>query len=242
MKMVKRIALVIVALLAVGAILLALWYRIDGQPLPETAQYLAGEGFAAVKEDDGSFVFTPIAANGHGLVIMHGALIKPQSYAQTAAYFAQLGYTVFVPSGPGRLSVNAVDSAAARLDSFGVQDWFFIGHSMGGYSSLELISRHQPNVRAVALWAAGVPADFSGLNLPMLYIWGDNDGLQPLERFAEGQANLPESVHYVTLPGANHKNFAMYSHQYFDNNAILDPQLQIDFANDTTAVFFAQHF
>jgi hypothetical protein len=34
----------------------------------------------------------------------------------------------------------------------------------------------------------------------------------------------------------------MYSHQYFDNNAILDPQLQIDFANDTTAVFFAQHF
>jgi pimeloyl-ACP methyl ester carboxylesterase len=242
MKMVKRIALVIVALLAVGAILLALWYRIDGQPLPETAQYLAGEGFAAVKEDDGSFVFTPIAANGHGLVIMHGALIKPQSYAQTAAYFAQLGYTVFVPSGPGRLSVNAVDSAAARLDSFGVQDWFFIGHSMGGYSSLELISRHQPNVRAVALWAAGVPADFSGLNLPMLYIWGDNDGLQPLERFAEGQANLPESVHYVTLPGANHKNFAMYSHQYFDNDAILDPQLQIDFANDTTAVFFAQHF
>jgi pimeloyl-ACP methyl ester carboxylesterase len=242
MKMVKRIALVIVALLAVGAILLALWYRIDGQPLPETAQYLAGEGFAAVKEDDGSFVFTPIAANGHGLVIMHGALIKPQSYAQTAAYFAQLGYTVFVPSGPGRLSVNAVDSAAARLDSFGVQDWFFIGHSMGGYSSLELISRHQPNVRAVALWAAGVPADFSGLNLPMLYIWGDNDGLQPLERFAEGRANLPESVHYVTLPGANHKNFAMYSHQYFDNDAILDPQLQIDFANDTTAVFFAQHF
>jgi len=242
MKMVKRIALVIVALLAVGAILLALWYRIDGQPLPETAQYLAGEGFAAVEEDDGSFVFTPIAANGHGLVIMHGALIKPQSYAQTAAYFAQLGYTVFVPSGPGRLSVNAVDSAAARLDSFGVQDWFFIGHSMGGYSSLELISRHQPNVRALALWAAGVPADFSGLNLPMLYIWGDNDGLQPLERFAEGQANLPESVHYVTLPGANHKNFAMYSHQYFDNDAILDPQLQIDFANDTTAVFFAQHF
>jgi pimeloyl-ACP methyl ester carboxylesterase len=242
MKMVKRIALIIVALLAVGAILMALWYRIDGQPLPETAQYLAGEGFAAVEEDDGSFVFTPIAANGHGLVIMHGALIKPQSYAQTAAYFAQLGYTVFDPSGPGRLSVNAVDSAAARLDSFGVQDWFFIGHSMGGYSSLELISRHQPNVRAVALWAAGVPADFSGLNLPMLYIWGDNDGLQPLERFAEGQANLPESVHYVTLPGANHKNFAMNSHQYFDNDEILDPQQQIDFANDTTAVFFAQHF
>ncbi len=242
MKMVKRIALVIVALLAVGAILMALWYRIDGQPLPETAQYLAGEGFAAVEEDDGSFVFTPDAANGHGLVIMHGALIKPQSYAQTAAYFAQLGYTVFVPNGPGRLSVNAVDSAAARLDSFGVEDWFFIGHSMGGYSSLELISRHQPNVRALALWAAGVPADFSRLNLPMLYIWGDNDGLQPPERFADGQLNLPESVHYITLKGANHKNFAMYSHQYFDNNAILDPQEQIDFANDTTAVFFAQHF
>jgi len=242
MKIIKRIALVIVALLVVGAILLALWYRIDGQPLPETAQYLAGEGFTAVDENDGSFVFTPDAANGHGLVIMHGALIKPQSYAQTAAYFAQLGYTVFVPNGPGRLPINAVDSAAARLASFDVDDWFFIGHSMGGYSSLEFISRHQPNVRALALWAAGVPADFSSLDVPMLYIWGDNDGLRPPGDFAEGQSNLPESVRYITLEGANHKNFAMYSHQFFDNDAILDPQQQIDFANDTTAVFFARHF
>ena len=242
MKIINRIALVIVALLVVGAILMALWYRIDGQPLPQTAEYLAGDRYDAVEKDDGSFMFTPAVANGHGLVIMHGALIKPQSYAQTAAYFAQLGYTVFVPNGPGRLSINAVDSAATRLDSFGVENWFFIGHSMGGYSSLELISRHRPNVKAVALWAAGVPADFSRLDVPMLYIWGDNDGLQPPERFAEGQANLPASVHYITLEGANHKNFAMYSHQYFDNDAILDPQKQIDFANDTTAVFFAKHF
>ena len=102
MKIAKRIALVVVLLLAVGAILLALWYRIDGQPLPETAQYLAGEGFAAVEEDDGSFVFTPDTANGHGVLIMHGALIKPQSYAGTAAWFADRGYTVFLPhGGPG---------------------------------------------------------------------------------------------------------------------------------------------
>jgi hypothetical protein len=39
-------------------------------------------------EDDGAMVFTPALANGHGLLIMHGALIKPLSYTKTAAFFA----------------------------------------------------------------------------------------------------------------------------------------------------------
>ena len=163
--MIKKIGIGIVSLLVLAALILVAWYQIDGQPLPETDQFMAGEGYTVTESDDGSFLFSPVASNGHGLLIMHGALIKPQSYLQTAAYFAQLGYTVLVPNGPGRLSVNAIDSTAARLGDFDVDDWFFIGHSMGGYSSLEFISRHQPKVAAVALWASGTPADFSNLDM-----------------------------------------------------------------------------
>jgi pimeloyl-ACP methyl ester carboxylesterase len=239
--MFKKIAFTSLGLLAIGMLVLGAWYQIDGQPLPETSQFLHGPEYSSRTGTDGSLVFSPAAPNGHGLLIMHGALIKPLSYAKTAAYFAARGYTVFVPSGAARLSVNAVDDAAVRMRTFGVRDWVMLGHSMGGLSSLTLIERHAPNVRAVALWACAMPADFSRLNVPMLFIWGDHDGLLPAARLADARSKLPASTRYVTLPGANHQGFAMYSHQFFDNPATIGWSEQIDFANAQTAAFFAAH-
>jgi pimeloyl-ACP methyl ester carboxylesterase len=236
----KKITMVIVGLLVLCAAVLLAWYQIDGQPLPETAQFLAGDGFAVTEADDGSLVFRPDVSNGHGLLIMHGALIKPKSYAKSAAFFARRGYTVLLPNGMARLSIIAVDDAAARMKDFKVRDWFVIGHSMGGMAGLTLIARHRPNVTAVALWAASQPSDFSALSIPILFLWGDTDGLLPPERFASAKANLPATVEYVTVQGGNHQDFAMYSHQFFDREGQLGWAAQIDLANETTAEFFAR--
>jgi len=34
----------------------------------------------------------------------------------------------------------------------------------------------------------------------------------------------------------------MYAHQFFDNTATIDWMKQIDFANETTAAFFSEHY
>ena len=219
---------------------MAAWYRMDGVPIEATEHFLAGEGFTFTRRDNGDLIYTPATPNGSGILIMHGALIMPQSYANTAAYFAARGYTVFMPWGPGRLSIIAVERVAAELPDFGLDHWFFIGHSMGGMASLEMIEKHGAKPTAVALWAAAMPADFSGIDVPILYIWGDNDGLLPVERLEASKKNLPKHVNFVTLEGANHKNFAMYSHQFFDKKAKVSWIDQIDFANETTAEFFAR--
>lgn len=234
----KRILMVLVGVLALAGLVLFAWYQIDGQPRPETAAFLAGAGYTVAEEPDGTLVFTPASANGRGLLIFHGALIKPRSYAKTAAYFAGAGYTVFIPAGPTRLSIRAVDSAAARLPAFGVREWFLLGHSMGGFASLDLLARHRPPVTGVALWATAMPADFSGLDVPMLMLWGDRDGLMPKERFAEARERLPAATEFVTVPGANHQDFAMYTHQFFDNPGELGWSAQIDLADAKTALFF----
>ena len=236
---IRRIGQGVLGLLVLVVVALVIFYQVDGQPLPEAGQYLEGAGYTARIEEDGAMVFTPAAANGHGLLIMHGALIKPLSYAQTAAFFARQGYTVFVPTGAARLSIAAVDDAAARLASFDVRDWVLIGHSMGGFAGLELVTQHQPPVRAIALWACAMPGDFSSVSLPMLFIRGDRDGLLPPERFADARSKLPVTVQYVNLPGGNHRGFALYSHQFFDGVATMGPAEQIQFANDETAAFFA---
>lgn len=241
MQMLQKLTLIFLGLLLFGIVLLLVWYRIDGIPVENTREFLIGNGYSYTQDNYGNMLFTPKASNGYGIVIMHGALIMPQSYAKSAAFFARLGYTVYLPNGRGRLSITAVDKVAERLQEFDIKDWFFIGHSMGGMASLETISRHAINAKAVALWATAMPRNYSDQKVPILFIWGDNDGLLPIERFRIGQSNLPADVEYVTLPGANHKNFAMYTHQFFDNDATIDWMEQIDFANQTTADFFARH-
>jgi len=236
--MVKKLVWLFLGLLLTGTVVMVSWYRIDGIPAEETEKFMTGDGFASVEEENGSLLFTPAASNGYGILIMHGALILPQSYAKSAAYFAARGYTVYLPNGPGRMSIAAVDASADRLDEFGLEGWFFIGHSMGGMASLEVITNHDIDAKGIALWATAMPRDYSDVDAPILFIWGDTDGLLPPERFALARANLPESVTYITLEGANHKNFAMYSHQFFDAEATIDWMAQIDFANEQTAAFF----
>jgi pimeloyl-ACP methyl ester carboxylesterase len=237
--LIKKVSLALGGILLTAGFILAGWYQIDGQPLPETEQFLNGTGYSVSTGDDGSFVFTPDATNGYGLLIMHGALIKPQSYARTAVFFAARGYTVYLPHGFARLSIAAVDVAAKRAETFGLKGWFLIGHSMGGFSAMTLMTKHPLPVKALALWASATPGDFSDSDLPILFLWGDHDGLLPAERYAQTKLNLPASTQFVTVKGGNHQNFAMYSHQFFDDEASIGWAEQIDIANEETARFFA---
>lgn len=238
--MIRKILLAAVSALLIAVIILTGWYQIDGQPLADTTAYLNGTGYSVAESDDGSLVFSPAAGNGYGVLIMHGALIKPQSYAKSAAFFAQRGYTVYLPYGLARLSIMAVDDAAMRMKAIGLNGWFVIGHSMGGLSSMTLITKHSMPIKAVALWASAMPGDFSDSSLPILFLRGDHDGLLPAERFAETRQNLPASTEFITIAGGNHQNFAMYSHQFFDAEATIGWAEQIAFANQKTAEFFSR--
>jgi hypothetical protein len=49
---------------------------------------------------------------------------------------------------------------------------------------------------------------------------------------------LPDATRYITVEGGNHRNFAMYSHQFFDNEGTLDWREQVMLANEQTLAFF----
>ena len=133
----------------------------------------------------------------------------------------------------------ALDAAARRMAALGMDEWFSIGHSMGGMASLEFIERHpEVPISASALWACSIPTDYSRVATPILFLWGDHDDLLPAERFENGKAKLPASVIYRTVEGANHKDFAMYGHQFLDGEGQLGWQAQIDLANEQTLAFF----
>ncbi len=220
--------------------LMTIYYRIDGIPTPETDRYLDSPDFTLSEERDRGLLLQPKIANGRGILIMHGAVIKPRSYAKTAAYFAERGYTVYLPYGFNRMSIAAIDKTARRISQSKLANWYAIGHSMGGMAGLSVVRQLPDRFRAVALWATAMPADFTDLSVPILFLWGDKDGLLGPGRYATAKSRLPAATEHMTLHGANHQDFALYSHQFFDGLGDLGPEKQIDQANHATAKFFAQ--
>jgi len=240
--MAKKILLTFIGAFVLAFVLLFFWYQIDGQPLDEVNDYLQGDRYQVKQLDSGGFIVEPQSANGYGLLIMHGALIKPAAYLKTAAYFSSRGFLVYIPDGGWtRLSINAVDQAAQTMQSQDVSAWFAIGHSMGGFSSMTLFDQYDLPVNAVALWAAAMPEDFSAIDLPVKFIGGSVDGLLGTERFASMKKNYPSTTEFTEIKGANHKNFALYSHQFFDNPATIDHNDQIEQAQNITFEFFNQY-
>lgn len=238
----RMIGAILLAVVVVALGGMALLYAVDGRPLPEADAFLSGEDYSVTAGDDGSFVFRPARPDGRGIVIMHGALIRPKSYANTAAFFARRGYTVLLPYGGWlRLPISAVDRTVARLAEFDVDRWYLIGHSLGGMASLELLRAGANDVHAVAIWGSGMPFDYTDIKTPMLFLWGDDDGILPDERLQSVKDNLPAGTRYVTVEGGNHRNFAMYSHQFFDNDGSLDWREQTALANEQTLEFFARY-
>jgi predicted dienelactone hydrolase len=83
-----------------------------------------------------------------------------------------------------------------------------------------------------------MPRDFSQLSKPLMFISGNKDGLLPPKRLAGSKNNLPAKTIYKEIDGGNHKNFALYSHQFFDGEATIAHEQQIDQANALTLAFF----
>ena len=150
--MIKKLVFLFLGLLLTSALVLLGWYRVDGIPIEETDRFMSGAGFHVTEQHNGDLLFRPAYSNGHGIVIMHGALILPQSYAKSAAFFASRGYTVYLPSGPARMSIAAIDRTAETVSNSNIKEWFFIGHSMGGMASMEVITTRGIEPEAIALW------------------------------------------------------------------------------------------
>ena len=223
----------------VGLVLVA-WYQIDGQPLPQTRTFLESTSFVARELPSGGWDFVPATPNGKGVLILHGALIKPQAYVATAAFFAREGYYVFIPAGDFRLSLPAAGRIADGLSSSSIAEWFVIGHSMGGMTALEVATQTSKPITGIAIWAGAMLEDFSEFPVPLLFLHGDRDGLLPKDRLAQTRALLPPTTRFRLIEGANHRNFAMYSHQFFDDQAQVDPEVQREMAQQWTLEFFRE--
>ena len=230
MKIIKRIALVLVIVVALLSIGFVVWAETPLGPAPEALAALKSDSQVTVTTND-FITFKPSNLQlSTAFIFYPGGRVDYRSYAAPLRAIAEQGYLVVLV--PVRLNLAFFDINAANpvFEKYPeIQHWIVGGHSLGGVASA-LFAKGHPQVEGIVFWAS-YPADDSLKNsdLKMLSIYGTND-MAGMAKFDETKSLLTADAKYVVMDGGNHAQFGDYGPQPGDNAATIsraDQQAQV---------------
>jgi hypothetical protein len=230
MKILKRIALgllIVVALIGIGFVV---WAETPLGPAPEALVALKSDSQVTVTVDK-FITFKPSNLQpATGFIFYPGGRVDARSYAAPLHAIAAQGYLVVLV--PVRLNlaffdINAAEPVFAAHPE--ITRWVVGGHSLGGVAS-EIFASSHSQINGLIFWAS-YPADTSikNSNLRVLSIYGTND-MAGMAKFDETAALNPADTQYVVIQGGNHAQFGDYGPQPGDNAATIsraDQQSQV---------------
>lgn len=219
MKIISRVLLALLIVVALAALGLVLWASISAQEATGGATVVLQQN--GVQREDGLLVFRPDVTTDRGLIYYPGGLVEPEAYAVTAQGIADAGYLVVVPKMALNLAFTGINRADAVREAFPeVSSWVVGGHSLGGAMAAEYARNNVNSIDGLIMYAS-YPAsfeDFEGFGVPILAIVASNDpGAPRQEAFYEAiAASSPASL--VVVDGGNHRQYADYRYQRNDGN------------------------
>ncbi len=229
-KIILRVALIIVLIIAIASVGFVVWASNPAQPMQEAIAALESDTDVSVNSENW-IVFTPINAEPTtGIIFYPGGLVDARAYAPTMHEIAQRGdYLAVIVPMPLNLAVFGIGRASEVIAAYpSIEHWVIAGHSLGGAMAANFVRSNPDAVDGISLWAS-YPAssdDLSLLDVIVYSVYGTNDGLASVEDVENGRALLPENASYIAIEGGNHAQFGWYGDQNGDNPATITRETQ----------------
>lgn len=221
-----RILLGFIALIALIVIGFIVYSQFDYGPSEILEEQVDLE---AVERDDQGLIFMPEDSNGQGLILYQGAKVEAEAYAYLGKKLSEQGYTVSIPDLPLKFGIFGVDKAEAVIADYPeIGSWFIGGHSLGGVAAAMYADEHQNELAGLFFLGSYPSGDFALSDLPMLSVYGENDGLTLLDDIENNRILFSANSEFVEIPGGNHAQFGLYGEQKGDNPADIQPLEQQD--------------
>ena len=233
MRILKWVLLILLAVILLVLAGFTVWAYTPLGPMPEAIAALQSDAQVQV-ETSPWLTFTPTGTQPTtGFVFYPGGRVDPRSYAPSARALAEQGYLVTIAPMPFNLAVFKPAAADAVIAAHPeITDWVIGGHSLGGAMAANYVYTHPDAVQGMALWA-GYPAGNNSLadrQLPVVSIYGTNDGSAARFSTEATRALLPADTRYVPIEGGNHAQMGWYGPQPGDGTATIsreDQQQQV---------------
>ena len=171
---------------------------------------------------DNRLEFEPVKKAGKIFVFFPGALVDPYAYAPMCHKIAEAGFKAVIVFMPYRLAQFGYNKpSATALFSDTSKQYFLSGHSKGAAIATRFIHEKIAKISGLILMGTTHPVSFdlSDLKIPVMKIYGLNDGVATPGKVESNKNKLPEKTIFVPIAGGNHSQFAYYGFQLGDKKA-----------------------
>ncbi len=182
------------------------------------------ESNASVKvtQPNDVLVFTPTQSYEKVIIFYPGALVDPDAYAPLCRKIAEDGHQTIICKMPWRLATKGYwkIKETGMLDDPSKQ-YILIGHSLGGKMAAQFVHENPGLIHGLILLGTSHPRDIdlSTSEIPIMKIYGSQDGVANVETVEKNKAKLPLSTEYALIERANHSQFGYYGFQLGDSKA-----------------------
>ena len=164
------------------------------------------------------------------------------AYAPLMHELADNGILCILLHMPGNLAVLDADAADGYAGQYSnVTDWYIGGHSLGGVMAASYAAKHADAFGGVILLASYSTADLSDLGLTVLSVYGSEDGVLKLDKYADNRKHLPADVVEEVIDGGCHAYFGSYGAQDGDGVPRITNEEQIHTTVDYVKNFVNLH-
>ena len=191
-----------------------------------------------VEQKGNTLAFIPENAET-GLIFYPGGKVEYTAYAPLMRALADngvLGVLVRMPLNLAVLNMNAANSIPEQYPQ--IKHWYIGGHSLGGSMAASHAAKNTSAYEGLVLLASYSTADLSTSGLPVISIYGSEDGVLNMEKYAEYRRNLPAALEEHIIEGGCHAEFGSYGPQDGDGVPTITGEAQIAETVQLLTAFF----
>lgn len=224
-KVPRRVAIVVLAAVAVLAVAFLTYASTYSRATPRAEVALGGSGDVAVTQTSTGYLFDGPGTD-NALVFYPGGKVQCEAYAAQLLAIAQRGTDVFLVRMPlnfAFLNMDAADRVMAD-DEYHYQHWYVGGHSLGGAMAAVYAADHTSQLDGLVVLAAYPTKSLRSPGFRMLSVYGSEDG--QADKLTSHADLRPDDYTEVVIQGGNHAQFAGYGTQDGDGTATISVEDQ----------------
>ena len=229
MKLTKRktIGLIAAVLILLFAVLCGIYIGDYYRMTESAAAALASDENVTVRYDHRQTVFIPEHPKA-GFIFYPGGKVEYTAYSPLLRELAENDVLCVVVKMPGNLAVLAPNAADGIPEQYPeIENWYIGGHSLGGAMAASYAAKNIDTLDGLALLAAYSMVDLTRSGLEVISLYGSEDQVLNMEKYAEYRANLPEDTVETVIDGGCHAYFGCYGPQEGDGLPTITKEEQI---------------
>ncbi|MBQ9227303.1 MAG: alpha/beta hydrolase [Eubacterium sp.] len=223
-KSTRRIAIVLLVIVLTAGIAVTVYANDYYRAVAVDAYLSSTESVTVTEIAEGTFFDG--AGEDKALLFYPGGKVEETAYAPLLQSLAAQGIDCFLLKMPMKLAVFGMNKADSIIEQYPYSEYYLAGHSLGGAMAANYAAKNGGRLSGLFLLAAYPTEDMTDAAFPVVFLYGDRDGVVNREKLSDGFALAPANSERIEIKGGNHAYFGSYGSQKGDGTADITPEEQ----------------